>query len=90
MPLYYLLLLIYPYWLRSNYFHGSKTLPVFLAYNDPEMQAFLIVNYFIDKYLDEHIPMMITESGLDDNVIQRIKDFLCLRDKGKCILSVCL
>ncbi len=49
------LLLIYPYHLRYNYFHGSRVHPLVLAHNDIEFKDFIICNYYFERYLDENI-----------------------------------
>ena len=47
-----------PYYLRCNYFHGNQCTMLISSYNDYELRCLETVNYFIDRFLDERIPML--------------------------------
>ena len=58
MDLFPLLLFEFPYYLRCNYFHGNQCTMLISSYNDYELRCLETVNYFIDRFLDERIPML--------------------------------
>ena len=58
MDLFPLLLFEFPYYLRCNYFHGNQCTILISSYNDYELRCLETVNYFLDRFLDERIPML--------------------------------
>lgn len=78
ISLYVFLLLVYPYWLRCSYFHGSRVQPVVAAYSDPELLDLSVVNGFLDRFLSDNIPGLfgsgeLTESETD-SILQYLKE----------------
>ncbi len=76
LPLFFVLLLIYPYYLRCNYFHGSKVQPLVLAYNDVEFRDFRVCNYFLERFLDENIPDMLSQDWFTEEKYNYIENYL--------------
>ncbi|MGN0632141.1 MAG: hypothetical protein ACI4JN_12525 [Ruminococcus sp.] len=81
IPLFAFLLIVYPYQLRCDYFHGSRVQPVIVAYNEPEMLAFCVVNYFLYRYLNDEIPQLFKCDEISDEFYERIK--LVLENRRK-------
>ncbi|MCR5796229.1 MAG: hypothetical protein K6G61_12885 [Solobacterium sp.] len=73
IPLYVYLLLVYPYMLRCNYFHGNTVQPVIAGYRDPEIFDLNIINRFLERYLTEKIPTMFEDQVIDDESFEYIK-----------------
>ncbi len=78
IPLYCFLLLAYPYILRCNLFHGSKTQTVIAAYDDPEMLDYKVVCEFLDRFLEERLPQIFSGHWHDGDPdwYERIEDSL--------------
>lgn len=81
LPLYVYLLLIYPYQLRCSYFHGSKAQPVISGYRDPEIFDLKIINRFLERYLTEKIPVILTRKEMDEADMEMIRKYCEYRDK---------
>ena len=81
VSLYTFLLVIYPYWLRCNYFHGSKAQPILAAYIDPEYRDLKLINTFLERFLSTSIPKMFCAKRLSDNEVDLIKHYLREREK---------
>ena len=58
MSAYGYMLLEYAYYLRCRYIHGGKATVLFATYQDAELAALRIVNYFLSQYLKKEIPAM--------------------------------
>ena len=66
-----------PYWLRCKYFHGSKPVSLFQAYNDIDVVCLGVVNHYLDKFLLERIPLMFESRGMiSDKDFAAIESFL--------------
>lgn len=81
LSLYVFLLLVYPYWLRCNYFHGSKTAPIIASFIDPEIKDLNVVNCFLDRFLSMNIPRLYEGNIVSDDQIALIEVFLKNRNK---------
>ena len=81
VPLFVYLLLLYPYRLRCNYFHGSKVQPVIAGYRDPEIFDLNIINRFLERFLTEKIPSMFEETEMSDEDLENIIRYCKYRDK---------
>ena len=75
IPLFVYLLLIYPYMLRCNYFHGSKVQPVISAYTDPEIFDLWIINRFLERFLNDAIPEMFAPGPMAEDEYEKIRHF---------------
>ena len=77
VPVYVLLVLGYPYHWRCKYLHGNHIVPLFMAHNDDDFCCLKIINYFMDRFLEEEIPKMFKEDYWNDKkydaVVQMIK-----------------
>lgn len=58
MSAYGYILLEYAYYLRCRYIHGGKATVLFASYQDIELSALRVVNYFLAQYLKLEIPAM--------------------------------
>lgn len=74
-PLYTYLLLLYPYHWRCDLFHGSRATLLFCAYNDYEIAVIRAVNYFLDMFLNEHIPETF-QSDFGVKHYERVKQYM--------------
>lgn len=70
LPAFLYYLVVYPYWLRCNYFHGSKAQPVVAACNEPEISDLRVVNFFLQRFLMENIPRMYGDRFLTRVIIK--------------------
>ena len=71
-----ILLLEFPYYLRCNYFHGNKPVLLFSTDTNTEMNMLKTVNYFLYRFLNEHIPQMFSETvlkGLSNEAVVKIQ-----------------
>lgn len=59
-PSFIFVLLQYAYSLRCELFHGNKATPIFCSYNDRSIGELRVVNYFLDSYLGNEIPLLFT------------------------------
>ena len=82
ISLYLYLLLIYPYYLRCNYFHGSKVQPVISAYNDPEILDLNIINRYLELFLNHEIPKIIRTNTISENDMLAIESYMEKRKKS--------
>lgn len=55
MTPYGLLVLDYAYYLRCNYFHAGKPLPLFNFESDVELKSLNIINELLKEFLDDNI-----------------------------------
>lgn len=62
LDLFSFLLFELPYYLRCNYFHGNQCTMLISSYNDYELRCLETVNYFLDRFLDERIPMLFVSN----------------------------
>ena len=81
IPLYIFLLIIYPYWLRCNYFHGSKAQPIVAGYVDPEYRDLKLINTFLARFLADNIPKMFGTGELTEHEVGLIKEYIKAREK---------
>lgn len=79
IPLYCLLLLTYPYILRCNLFHGSKVQTVTAEYDGPEMLDYKTVNTFLDNFLQQMIPDILSGKWRKTNWFDPIDRYLAHR-----------
>ena len=73
--LFCLLLLFLPYHYRNAFLHGSKTLCLFMAFNDFEYTVLHAVNLFLDRFLGSFIPRMFYEDLMKDEIYESLKKF---------------
>lgn len=64
-PSYVFFILQYAYSLRCELFHGNKAAPIFSFYNDRSIGELKVVNYFLDSYLSNEIPLLFTTNYYD-------------------------
>lgn len=64
-PSYVFVILQYAYSLRCELFHGNKAAPIFSFYNDRSIGELKVVNYFLDSYLSNEIPLLFTTNYYD-------------------------
>lgn len=62
LDLFSFLLFELPYYLRCNYFHGNQCTMLISSYNDYARRCLETVNYFLDRFLDERIPMLFVKN----------------------------
>lgn len=67
---YTFLLLIYPYYLRCNYFHGDKPSLLITEYNSYEIGSLRLVNYFLSSFLVDNIPELF-ETGCWSGIVRK-------------------
>ena len=84
LPLHLILLFFYPYLLRCKLFHGSKALPVFSAYSDPEISDLGFVSEYLERYLNDAVPSMFAmEKIASEDEFVKVVDYLELRKAKK-------
>lgn len=49
------------YYLRCKYIHGERATVLFASSNDYRLGALRVVNYFLARFLDGHIPRLLTD-----------------------------
>lgn len=64
-PSYLFIILQYAYSLRCELFHGNKATPIICSYNDRSIGELRVVNYFLDSYLSNEIPLLFTTNYYD-------------------------
>ena len=76
---YFFLIFEFPYLCRCNLIHGAKA-PLLLSYeSEPEIRQLRAASFFVEKFLAERIPLMITgETKLSEELLnernKKIKD----------------
>ena len=73
--LFSLLLLFLPYHYRNAFFHGNKSLCLFMTFNDYEYTVLHAVNVFLDRFLRTAIPGMFSKKALEDEAYESLKRF---------------
>ena len=72
--LYFFLVLEYPYICRCNYLHGSKALLLLSYENEFEIRRLKAASFFVEKFLSERIPMMITGvTKMSDDILSSLE-----------------
>ena len=68
--LYFFLVFEYPYICRCNLVHGAKA-PLLLSYeNESEVRQLRAAGFFVEKFLAERIPLMVTgETTLSESLL---------------------
>ena len=74
--LYQFFTLIYPYNLRCKYFHGNSPTILLAAYNDYELRALELVNYFLTQFLNKVIPDLFKEDFWNDERQKKAVEFI--------------
>ena len=69
------LLLYLPYHYRNAFFHGNKSLCLFMSFNDYEYSVLHAVNLFLDRFLSTAIPGMFSETMLTDEAYESLKKY---------------
>ena len=84
VSLFGLLLLVYPYHWRCDLFHGNRTPVLFLACTDHELTMLHVINYFLERFLNESIPKMFKEDFFTEAEYEKVKQYMRLitPDKG--------
>ena len=67
------ILLEYAYYLRCRYIHGGKATVLFATYQDVELAALRVVNYFLAQYLKQEIPAMFDPVYFTDAMYKHSK-----------------
>ena len=67
VSLFVFLLIEYSYNFRCRVFHGNSPTMLIMAYNDYEITSLNTINYFLERFLNENIPMMFQEDFWDEN-----------------------
>lgn len=75
-PLFVFLITDYPYYLRCHYLHGSFSTILFSSYNDYELNSLGVVNYFLERFLDEIIPEIFKSDFWSEEKYEEVKDCL--------------
>lgn len=75
-PLFVFLLIEYPYHLRCKFLHGSFSTILFSAYNDYEIACLGVVNYFLNRYLNEVLPDLFHPDYWTEARFEEIQEFL--------------
>lgn len=68
--LYFFLVFEFPYICRCNLLHGAKA-PLLLSYeNEHEVRQLRAAGFFVEKFLEERIPLMVTgETALSESLL---------------------
>ena len=78
VSLYAFMLLVYPYHWRCDLFHGNRTPVLFLACTDKELTMLHVVNYFLERFLNESIPKMFDEDFFSEAEYEKVKQYMRL------------
>lgn len=76
-----LILLWLPYYIRCKYFHSDISMPIYAHKNECIIKILKIVNYVIENFLDENIPVWCAEK-VDIRYLDKIKS-CTQKGKGK-------
>ena len=60
-----------PYRIRCNYFHADKAIPLFSYAEDKMLKALAYTNYFVEQFVEDHLPQWLYSRELSDN--QKLK-----------------
>ena len=72
--LYFFLVFEFPYICRCKYIHGSKALLLLSYENEPEIRQLRAASFFVEKFLAERIPLMVTgETMLSESLLEEKK-----------------
>jgi hypothetical protein len=55
-----------PYQVRCNYFHANKAMPLFMYADEHLLKALTYTNYFVERYIEEHLPDWLSTRELTD------------------------
>ena len=78
VSLYAFMLFVYPYHWRCDLFHGNRTPVLFLASTDKELTMLHVVNYFLERFLNESIPKMFDEDFFAEAKYEKVKQYMRL------------
>lgn len=76
VSLFVFMILGYPYYWRCKYFHGNKIGPLFMAHNEDDLKILYVINYFMDRFLGEYIPMVFKKEYWNENKYKLVLEFL--------------
>lgn len=76
LSLYVFLLIVFPYHIRCNIFHGSNVIPIVASYKDLEISNLRIVNMYLEKFLSDNIPHLFDETIMNENEYLLVKEYL--------------
>ena len=72
--LYFFLVFEYPYICRCKYLHGSKALLLLAYENEFEIRRLQVASFFVEKFLSEKIPLMLTgETTMSEELLDKKK-----------------
>lgn len=70
--IYFFLVFEYPYICRCKYLHGSKALLLLSYENEFEIRRLRTASFFVEKFLSERIPLMITgETTVSEEILDK-------------------
>ena len=70
--IYFFLVFEYPYICRCKYLHGSKALLLLSYENEFEIRRLRAASFFVEKFLSERIPLMITgETTVSEEILDK-------------------
>lgn len=62
---YGLLLLVYPYYCRCEYFHGTKAPQLFYKKGDKFDSKLKVMNYFLETFIEEKLGLLFTNDSIN-------------------------
>ena len=75
VKLFIFLLYIYPYDKRCNLFHGDGATLLISMFKDPELAHLNVINYFLDRFLNQEIPRIFEKNYWSEEKHERAKSF---------------
>ena len=60
------------YQIRCNYFHTNTAVPLLSYADDPLLKALLYTNYFVEHFVEEHLPEWMMEKTLTEEQREKI------------------
>lgn len=78
IPSYVYILLQHTYSLRCSLFHGNQAVPIICSYNDRNIGELKVINYFLDSFLGNEIPLLYST----DYYSNMRNDIIALMDSG--------
>lgn len=63
-----------PYQIRCKFFHSNTAMPLFSYADEPMMKVLYYTNYFVERLVEENLPMWLGEKTISEEQRERIKD----------------
>ncbi|MCR5586725.1 MAG: hypothetical protein K6F77_04255, partial [Lachnospiraceae bacterium] len=82
VPLFVFMVLGYPYYWRCKYFHGNNIGPLFMAHNEDDLKILFVINYFMDKFINDYLPKIFDEDYWNEEKYEKSLNYVKELEEG--------